>query len=415
MNKFLQIQKQILFLSFFICHFSVPAQQPAVFLDSLLKASLPQFAGVLNNPAKYKLQIVYTKIDRDKNNKPSFTDYKLHTTKKYFYPASTVKLPVSLLALIKLEELNIQGLNKNTAMVADSAFYCQKKFSADPTSETGYPTIENYIRKMFLVSDNLACARVYDFVGFDYAHKKLNAWGYKNVRLLNKLDGQCPGDTAKISPPIYFLSEVKDTVYKQPLTFFSENLTHPIPDSKIGRAIKGHQPKDFSKHNYMTVSDLHSMMRKIIFNNYLNEDERLPISDTSRKFMIKYLGLYPKESVYPKYDPKIYYDSFKKYFLYGSAVATIKQDSIRVINIVGRAYGFLIDCAYIVDFKNNVEYLLTGALYVNGRNTFGTGRYEYDNIGLPFLKELGWSIYTYERSRKKDYEPDLREIEGLFK
>jgi hypothetical protein len=156
------------------------------------------------------------------------------------------------------------------------------------------------------------------------------------------------------------------------------------------------------------------MMKKIVFNNHLGKKEKLPLSDGNREFMIKQLGLYPRESLHPKYDRKTYYDTYKKYFLWGSAVANVKQDSIRMINIVGRAYGFLIDCAYIVDLKNNVEFLITAGIYVNERNTFGSGRYEYDQIGLPFLKELSWCIYNYERTRKKENEPDLKEIRDLF-
>ena len=146
---------------------------------------------ILKNPSKYKLQIIYTQINRAQNNKPQFKDFKCRASKRYFYPASTVKLPVSLLALIKLEELNIKGLDKSTRMITDSVFFCQKKVSVDSTSQSFYPTLENYIKKMFLVSDNYSCARVYEFVGHDYAHKKLSELGYKNIRLFNRLDGQC--------------------------------------------------------------------------------------------------------------------------------------------------------------------------------------------------------------------------------
>lgn len=381
---------------------------------------MPAWANVLGSPNHYRLQIIYTKIDRDKNNKPEFKDYRFHATKNYFYPASTVKLPISLLALIKLEELGIKGLDKSTAMKTDSAFACQKKVGRDTTSASGYPTIENYIKKMFLVSDNYSCARVYEFVGYDYAHKKLNDLGYKNIRLFNRLDGSCPGDTAKITPPVYFFNAARDTIYKQPLTFFNEKLKHPIENSKVGlvkMTVNGkrkYMQKDFSSHNYFAATDLHSMMKKVMFNNYLSKKEKLPLSDENRKFMITQLGLYPRESEHPKYDKKIFYDSFKKYFLYGSAVATIKQDSVRMINIVGRAFGFLIDCAYVMDTKNNVEYMLTAAIYVNERNVIGSGKYEYDQIGLPFFKDLSWCIYNYERKRSRENVPDLKEFSELF-
>jgi hypothetical protein len=394
------------------------SSQTSPFLDSLLRADLPAFSNVLENPGKYKVQVVYTQINRDKDNKPKFTDYRFHTSKNYLYPASTVKLPISLLALVKLQELDVKGLNRATSMTTDSAYYCQRKISRDTSSESGYPSIENYIKKMFLVSDNYSCARVYEFVGFDYAHKKLEEFGYKNIRLFNRLDGSCPGDTAKVTPPVYFLNAQRDTLYKQPLTLFTEQLKHPIANSKVGSvkvAKNKYAPKDFSRHNYMTVSDLHSLMKKIVFNNQLPKKEKLPLSENNREFMLQQLALYPKESIHPKYDKKIFYDSFKKYFLYGSAVATIKQDSIRMFNIVGRAFGFLIDCAYIVDFKNNVEYLVTAGIYVNERNIIGTGKYEYDQIGLPFLKDLSWCLYNLERKRKKEFEPDLREFQEIIK
>ncbi len=391
--------------------------QTSPFLDSLLKHHLGAHQQLLTNPQRYKLQVIYTKIDRNEKNEPHFTDYKFHVHKDYVYPASTVKLPMALLALIKLEELNKPGLDRTSAMITDSAFYCQKKIKTDSTSSTGYPTLENYIKKMFLVSDNNAFARTYEFVGYDYAHTRLSELGFKNIRLFNRLDGLCPGDTAKITPPVYFLNENKDTVYKQGLTGFTPGLRHTSKHSRIGRyhtnakgkLVKG--PKDFANHNYLEAMDVHRLMKELVFND---TRRRLPLSSQSRQFMLRQLGLYPRESEYPHYDRAIFYDSFKKYLLYGSATAAIKQDSIRVINIVGRAYGFLIDCAYIIDLKNNLEFLLTASLYVNKSGRVGSGKYEYDQLGLPFMRDLGRSIYNYERKRARKHLPDLSEFKTLF-
>ena len=399
---------------------SFPAHsQTSPFLDSLLKSTLTTYSNVLSQPNKYKLQVVYTQINRDANNKPSFKEYKYHLNKNYFYPASTIKLPVSLVALIKLQELKEKGIDLGTSMLTDSAFYCQRKIYEDTTSQSDFPSVGNYIKKMLLVSDNTACARTYEFVGCDYLHKKLEDFGYENIRILNRLDGSCQGDTAKITPPIYFIGKNNDTIYKQPLTFSEYKKTHPIEDSKVGRQYndatgkKNPGPKDFAKHNYLPLHDLHDMMRRIIFNNRLNEKEKLPLNEESWKFMVTQLGMMPKESAYPKYEKKVYYDSFKKYFMYASAIATIKGDSIRVFNIVGRAYGFLIDCAYIVDFKNKVEFLLSSSIYVNERDIIGSGKYEYDQLGLPFLRDLSKTIYNYELNRPKKHKPDLKEF-NLF-
>ncbi len=393
--------------------------QTSPFLDSLLKSTLTTYSNVLSQPTKYKLQVVYTQINRDENNNPTFKEFKFHPYKDYFYPASVVKLPVSLVAILKLQDLKERGVGLETSMITDSAFFCQRKINSDTSTASDFPSVGNYIRKMLLVSDNYACARTYEFVGCDYLHKKLEDIGYGNIRITNRLDGSCPGDTAKITPPIYFLGEKNDTIYKQPLTFSEYKKTHPIENSKVGKqyvdveGIRQPGPKDFSKHNYLQLSDLHDMMRRIIFNNHLKENDKLPLSEENWKFMVTQLGMLPKESVYPKYPKKVYYDSYKKYFIYGSAVATIKGDSIRVFNIVGRAYGFLIDCAYIVDFKNRVEFLLSSSIYVNERDVIGGGKYEYEVLGLPFLRDLSKTIYNYERNRTKKHLPKLDEF-NLF-
>ncbi len=80
---------------------------------------------------------------------------------------------------------------------------------------------------------------------------------------------------------------------------------------------------------------------------------------------------------------------------------------IRIFNKVGDAYGFLTDAAYIVDFKNNIEFILSATIYTNENQTFNDDNYEYAEIGLPFLKNLGQAIYEIELEREREYKPDL--------
>lgn len=406
--------KLFLLLLIVIHHFS--KSQSKVFLDSLFRQNLGKYQLILDNPKKYKVQVIYTQINRDAENKPSFKSYKFHSNSQYFYPASTVKLPVTVVGLIKLNELRGKGIDLNTPLFTDSAFYCQKKISSDTTCPGAKPTIGNYIKKMWLVSDNASCSRVYEFIGCDYLHKKLESIGFDKVRINNRLDGYCPGDTAKVTPPIYFVNNSNDTLYKQGLTFSSYNKPHPIEKSIAGKyhrdanGKKRPGPKNFAKHNYFALSDLNEMMKRMVFNSYLKETDQLPISNADRLFVLKHSAMMPRECDYTIYHNKDYYDSYKKYFIYGSAVANTKEDSIRIFNIVGRAYGFLIDCAYIVDFKNKVEYMLTASVFVNQRGDIGGGRYEYEALGLPFLRDVSLCIYNYEKKRVKKHQPDLKEF-----
>ena len=103
----------------------------------------------------------------------------------------------------------------------------------------------------------------------------------------------------------------------------------------------------------------------------------------------------PKESECPSYDTKEYYDGYVKFFMYGDTKETI-PDNIKIYSKSGLAYGYLTDNAYIVDEKNNIEFFLSATIHVNENGIYNDDNYEYDEIGLPFLAELGRIIYQHE-------------------
>jgi hypothetical protein len=85
----------------------------------------------------------------------------------------------------------------------------------------------------------------------------------------------------------------------------------------------------------------------------------------------------------------------------------IRASGYSIFNKEGDAYGFLSDIAYIVDFKNGVEFFLSANIYCNSDGIFNDDHYDYENVGKPFLKNLGRAIYQYELQRKKKFKPDL--------
>ncbi len=54
----------------------------------------------------------------------------------------------------------------------------------DTSSVSGLPSVENYIKKILLVSDNDAYNRLYEFVGRGEINKKLKKYGLNNTALL---------------------------------------------------------------------------------------------------------------------------------------------------------------------------------------------------------------------------------------
>ncbi|HRF18053.1 MAG TPA: hypothetical protein PK977_07785, partial [Chitinophagaceae bacterium] len=128
----------------------------------------------------------------------------------------------------------------------------------------------------------------------------------------------------------------------------------------------------------------------------------------------RYMSMLPAESVYPKYDSNSYWSHYVKFLYYGSEKDKANPD-IRIFNKVGNAYGFLVDAAYFADFGNNIEFLLSAVIYCNSDGIFNDDNYDYDKVGLPFLKNLGRVIYEYELNRKRKKNPDLRAFQFTYR
>ena len=365
----------------------------------------PILKTVFDNHKKYRLQIIYTQIKRDASGKLSFKNYTYQLdSSNYFYCASLVKLPCSILALEKAKKFRIYS---NTIMFTDSANACQHVIRKDTTSINGYPSIAQYIKRMALVSDNVAYGRIYEFLGVDYIHKRLAELGYKNTRIIHRFDGGCKGADNTTTNTVFFCDNNLKSIVSVPGQVADVVYTHPLGQVKVGKAYinannkKVKEPKNFSNMNFIPLENIHSMLQRLVFNNYLPQEQRYDMIDEDRQFLIEQLTIYPRQSSYPSYNSKTYYDSYKKYFMFGDSKKPITNNDIKITNIVGQSYGFMVDCAYIQNKKENVEFMLSAVIYTNEDEILNDGKYEYNTIALPFLAELGRQIYSYELTRIK--------------
>src|SRR6478609_9433072 len=172
------------------CSFiSVNAQEKTdQWLQQLLKSKAsPLLQHVLNNPDSFQYQIIYTEINRDKKNNPTFKNHYFNVDRnRYYNPASTVKLPTALIALEKMNELKKQGIDIYTTMLTDSSFNGQTTVMKDTSAENGLPSVSNYVKKIFLVSDNDAYNRLYEFDGQETLNSRLWKKGYTDTRITRR-------------------------------------------------------------------------------------------------------------------------------------------------------------------------------------------------------------------------------------
>ncbi|GAB3725003.1 hypothetical protein GCM10027594_06230 [Hymenobacter agri] len=382
-------------------------------LDSLLNASL-LLKRVATNP-QYELQIIYTQINRDVRNRPTFIPHTYHLNpRQYFNPASLVKLPVVALSLEKLNDLNKPGVTRRTIMATGTAWRCQTPVPfAAPADSDRTATVGNYIKRMLLVSDNVAYNRLYEFLGQRPINQRLQELGYPNARITRRF---APCDTAanRHTNPISFHTFQGDTIYKQLAQY--NPITYRSP---LGRVLKGraHQagrrvipePYNFTTANHLPLADVTALLQSILFPESVASTQRLRLTAQDYAFLRRYLHATPHESGFRPYASNRYFDAYKKYFYYGRNPDLPRQSSLRIYNIVGMSHGYLADVAYFADSLHQSEFLLSAVLYVNQDGVINDGAYEYESIGLPFLASLGHYIQQYEVRRPRQYRPDLTE------
>jgi hypothetical protein len=366
---------------------------------------------LIREPDKYRVQIIYTQINRDASNRPHFTNYYFHVGRGlYYYPASTVKLPLALLSLEKLNRTHIQGVDKFARLQYDSSFTGQKSLKKDSTSETGYPSIAQFIRKAFLISDNDAYNRMYEFVGQEELNRRLHVLGFQDTRIvrqfmpLNEFENR---HTNEVS----FLDGHGKIIYVQQSAFNKDSFQFS-PTVKIGSGYLNardsliKEPMDFTRHNRIPLEDLQQMLQRALFPLSVPESKRFHLTAADYLFIYQYLSQYPSETPFPKYDTAKFFDSYVKFY-YLKRGHQVPRD-IRVFNKVGWAYGFLTDVSYIVDFRNHIEFMLTATVYANEDGILNDDIYDYDTISLPFLDRVGQDIYQYDLHRKRKFRPDLQ-------
>jgi hypothetical protein len=409
--KNIDLQGITTLLFVFFCVLTAYGQE-ANLVDSLLKSRPDLFGVVMANPAKFELQIIYTQIDRDKNNQPAFTEYNYRIDKsKYFYPASSIKLPTALVALEKVNELNIKGFNKYSRMQIDSGYHKQTGVWYDSTAADLRPSIAHYVKKLFIVSDNDAYNRLYEFVGQSYLNDRLHAKGYEDVRIIHRLSVGDGEERAKYTNPMIFYTG-KKVVYRKPLEYNTKMYSFKLNNEITGKGFYQkdklvNQPMSFANNNYISLTNLHQILKAVIFPEAVPTKKRFNLTDDDYKLVYKSMSILPRESTYPNYakDTTIT-DNHVKFLVYGDS-KKITNTSLRIYNKIGLAYGYLIDNAYIVDFKNQVEFLISVVVYANEDQIFNDDKYEYDSIGFPFLANLGRIIHEYELKRTRKYKPDL--------
>ena len=355
-------------------------------IELIIKKREPQLKPIYKNKENHNLQILYTKVVRDSLGMPSFIQHDYQADNNvYFYPASTMKLPIVALTLQKINELRNTGIN----ITVESKILL---LSADQiTTET---TFKDLISKVFLVSDNSASNILINFLGYNYFNQQMREKGLNTIVLNHKFN---PDPYVKTDWKIYTLD--RDLISKDETQEIIEhnNLDNLLQGKfQILNGEKVATPFNFKTKNKASLRDLDGVMKRIIYPDLFQEQDRINLSDQDYNFLRYWMSRFTFEDIGIEYQKDSqYFDSYNKFFIYGDSTNAVDR-KIRIYNKVGVAYGALTDISYIRDYQKKIEFFLSATIYVNQNQIVNDNIYEYDDVGIPFLAELARQVYKLE-------------------
>lgn len=358
------------------------------------------FAKYVADAEKYRLQVLYTEIDETRVKRHGF-----RVDLDYFYPASAIK-PV--LALGALETIRERDVDVNTPFrVVGFSGGIEERDGAGAKL-----TVQHEIEKLLIFSDNDAYNRLYSIVGQREANTRMWRMGFDSVRIRHRLMTSGSDDGSR-TPRIEFLGDNGGVV--NAIEDRTSTLTLPPPgvfETDIGSQHIGDRgeiiakPMAFAERNRISLVDLQDTLALIVrpdLATALGRKDVPRIRDADREVLMTALAAIPSRVLGSKGSADVQpLDELHKPALAG---ATKTGRPLKVYSKGGRAYGFLVENACIVDKTQHRGFFLTMTIEVNETGVVGDDRYPYDEVGMPFFVKTAELVTRHAFQPKPKAKP----------
>lgn len=330
---------------------------------------------------------------------------------EYIYPASTVKLPTAVAALMTLAELAERVGRPEIGAASPLRFWpCLPGESVAEVDATNVPsrriTAGHDARRVCVVSDNPAHNRLYGIVGHEEVNRRLWAMGLTTARINHRLAE--PGRTweeHRRTPRVDVLGGDGAAVAELPARESGLMIDNEgVPGLEVGTAhvdpmtgerVEG--PLSFLKRNRLGLHDQQAVLMKVLLPGAAAPDEvtrPIGLRESDRLLLCDALWPTPRQSGLvglskPGMGPPP--DEFVKFMVPGlrRALAGTRADDIAVFNKVGMAYGFFTDNALVVRRGSSRGVLVAGAMYANESAVLGLDTYDEKTVARPVFEAIG--------------------------
>ncbi len=346
---------------------------------------------IIKEKEDYEIQILLTKIDQY-NSKVDFQEYKYQLDdNKYFYPASTIKLPIVVLTLKKINELRSKG---SEITLKSKITLNYKDDYSELVIRDSITSFQNLIADVFLVSDNSASNILIDFIGYNYFNHEMENAGFDKTYLNHKFN---PDPYVNST---WQISDLDNNI----ISSINDNQKIIKADEKTNGLEKGErryfkgeildESLNFSEKNRSSITDMHNLIKYIFYPEIFDSTNTFNLNVEDYDFLRYWMSRFTYEDIGEKFigDEK-FFETYNKFFIHGDE-QSVSNEQIRVYNKIGQAYGTSIDNGLIKNYQDNVEFILTATIYTNKNKVINDNLYEYDDLAVPFLAKLSRAIYN---------------------
>ena len=345
---------------------------------------------IIKEKEDYEIQILLTKIDQY-NSKVDFQEYKYQLDdNKYFYPASTIKLPIVVLTLKKINELRSKG---SEITLKSKITLNYKDDYSELVIRDSITSFQNLIADVFLVSDNSASNILIDFIGYNYFNHEMENAGFDKTYLNHKFN---PDPYVNST---WQISDLDNNI----ISSINDNQKIIKADEKTNGLEKGErryfkgeileESLNFSEKNRSSITDMHNLIKYIFYPEIFDSTNTFNLNVEDYDFLRYWMSRFTYEDIGEKFiGDENFFETYNKFFIHGDE-QSVSNEQIRVYNKIGQAYGTSIDNALIKNYQDNIEFILTATIYTNKNKVINDNLYEYEEIAEPFLAKLSRGIY----------------------